>query len=40
MKGLDENTHVVTNPTDDLTEGLEVEPKEQEGKKGGEQGQK
>jgi membrane fusion protein (multidrug efflux system) len=36
MKGLDENTHVVANPTDDLTEGLEVEPKAQEGKKGGE----
>ena len=32
MKGLDENTHVVVNPTDDLTEGLEVEPKEQEKK--------
>jgi RND family efflux transporter MFP subunit len=33
LKGLDENTHVVVNPTDDLTEGLEVEPKAQEAEK-------
>ena len=28
LEGLDENARVVVNPTDDLTEGLQVEPKE------------
>jgi hypothetical protein len=28
LRGLDENGRVVVNPTDDLTEGLEVQPKE------------
>ncbi|HEY3898137.1 MAG TPA: efflux RND transporter periplasmic adaptor subunit [Chthoniobacter sp.] len=28
LRGLDENARVVVNPTDDLTEGLKVEPKE------------
>ena len=28
LKGLDENARVAVNPTDDLTEGLQVEPKQ------------
>ena len=44
IKGIDENARVVMNPTDDLTEGLDVEPKpvapkpqQQQASQGGEQ---
>ncbi|MDB6139817.1 MAG: efflux transporter, family, subunit, partial [Verrucomicrobiaceae bacterium] len=35
LKGLDDGTHVVVNPTDDLTEGLVVEAHEMDQKQEG-----